>query len=134
MGFISMTSAPPLPAALPAVPRTESRGLAFVIGLMRAHTRVTRNQSHRGSFATSSRHSSRPTGMTVLLTGAGGFLGVRQRVLAPPGESLGTPSHGEVDVCCAELAAREALEATVEGVDRAPGDVRSPPVPGADGR
>jgi nucleoside-diphosphate-sugar epimerase len=68
--------------------------------------------------------------MTVLVTGAGGFLGshvtellvargTRPRVLARPGEPLpGTPGDGALDVVWADLTDRAALEAAVEGIDR----------------
>jgi 2-alkyl-3-oxoalkanoate reductase len=68
--------------------------------------------------------------MTVLVTGASGFLGshvtellvargTRPRVLARPGEPLpGTPGDGVLDVVWADLTDRAALQAAVEGIDR----------------
>jgi 2-alkyl-3-oxoalkanoate reductase len=67
--------------------------------------------------------------MTVLVTGAGGFLGSHvtellvargtpTRVLARPGDPLGTPYDGALDVHWADLTDRAALEAAVGGIDR----------------
>jgi nucleoside-diphosphate-sugar epimerase len=67
--------------------------------------------------------------MTVLVTGAGGFLGshvtelllaagARPRVLVRPGESLRVPDDVELDVLRADLSDRVALEAAVSGIDR----------------
>jgi nucleoside-diphosphate-sugar epimerase len=67
--------------------------------------------------------------MTVLVTGAAGFLGShvtdllveggeRPRVLVRPGESVGRLADMDVDLHWGDLADRAALEAAVWGVDR----------------
>jgi 2-alkyl-3-oxoalkanoate reductase len=67
--------------------------------------------------------------MTVLVTGAGGFLGShltellvetgeRPRVLVRPGESVTAVAEADVDIHSGELADRAALEAALSGVDR----------------
>jgi nucleoside-diphosphate-sugar epimerase len=67
--------------------------------------------------------------MTVLLTGAAGFLGShltdlllangeRPRVLVRPGESVGAPADADVDVHRGDIGDRAALEPALSGVDR----------------
>jgi 2-alkyl-3-oxoalkanoate reductase len=67
--------------------------------------------------------------MTVLVTGAGGFLGShitellveageRARVLLRPGESIPEVAESDVDIHWGDLGDRAALEAALSGVDR----------------
>lgn len=67
--------------------------------------------------------------MTVLVTGAGGFLGShltdllveageRPRVLLRPGESVTAVAESDVDIHSGELGDRASLEAALSGVDR----------------
>jgi nucleoside-diphosphate-sugar epimerase len=66
--------------------------------------------------------------MTVLVTGAAGFLGShvtelllergdRPRVLIRPGESMAAPVVADVEVHSADIADRSALESALDGVD-----------------
>ena len=67
--------------------------------------------------------------MTVLVTGATGFLGShvtdlllargeRPRVLVRPGESVKALEDADVEICRGDLSDRVALESAVSGVDR----------------
>ena len=67
--------------------------------------------------------------MTVLVTGAGGFLGghlvdllvergERVRILARPADDLARVAHVKAEVRRGDLADRSSLEAAVDGVDR----------------
>ena len=66
--------------------------------------------------------------MTVLVTGAAGFLGshvtelllergYRPRVMIRPGESVLAPTGADVDIHTADIADRAALESALDGVD-----------------
>ena len=67
--------------------------------------------------------------MTILVTGATGFLGShvtdlllergeRPRVLVRPGDSTNGLTHAGVDICWGDMGDRRALETAVSGVDR----------------
>ena len=67
--------------------------------------------------------------MTVLVTGAAGFLGShvtdlllaggdRPRVLIRPGDSLGSLAEADLDVCWADINDRAAVATALRGVDR----------------
>jgi nucleoside-diphosphate-sugar epimerase len=67
--------------------------------------------------------------MTVLVTGAGGFLGrhlvdllvergERVRILARPAEDVTRLAQASVEICRGDLVDRASLEAAVDGVDR----------------